>query len=176
MANLIPEKLVNFRVFAGPASAEQLALTDVELPKFEALTETIKGAGIAGEYDSPVIGHFKSMSAKLKYRVPLAQNLALLAAVAQSLQLYGAVQQYDASGNVLSISQLRISITGETKSFEPGKFEPGKPTEASCEIEIAYIKISVDGVTIVELDKLNMKFAINGVDYLQATRVALGGA
>ncbi|UTW68684.1 phage major tail tube protein [Anaerobacillus sp. HL2] len=40
---------------------------DVQLPSLEAMTETVKGAGIAGEVDSPVIGHFGSLGITLNY-------------------------------------------------------------------------------------------------------------
>ena len=43
----VPEMLRNFRVYEE--SYDMIGTADVELPTLEALTETIKGAGIAGE-------------------------------------------------------------------------------------------------------------------------------
>ena len=45
--NVISEKLINFRVYAE--NSELLGLADVTLPTLEAKSETISGAGIAGE-------------------------------------------------------------------------------------------------------------------------------
>ena len=45
MANTVPEKLINYKVYLD--GSDMVGLADVELPNFEAMTETIKGAGIA---------------------------------------------------------------------------------------------------------------------------------
>ena len=56
MVNQVPEKLINFRVYLDGNNL--IGVADVELPSIEAMTETVKGAGIAGEIDSPTLGHF----------------------------------------------------------------------------------------------------------------------
>ena len=38
--------------------------------------------------------------------------------------------------------------------------------EASVTIELTYILIEVDGETMVEIDKINPKYIVNGVDML----------
>lgn len=62
--NVVPEKLINFRAYND--GNDLLGVTDVQLPSLDAMTETVKGAGIAGEVDSPVLGHFGSMETVLK--------------------------------------------------------------------------------------------------------------
>ena len=42
--------------------------------------------------------------------------------------------------------------------------------ESSVEMEISYIRIAVNNVDLVELDKLNFKFLLNGVDMLAKIR------
>ena len=54
----VPEKLINFRVYNN--GADLVGSADVTLPKLNAMTQTVKGAGIAGEIDSPVLGHYSS--------------------------------------------------------------------------------------------------------------------
>ena len=66
MVNRIAEKLTNFTAYLE--GTEWLGLVDVELPAIESLSETIKGAGIAGEVDSPVVGHFGAMPLKVNWR------------------------------------------------------------------------------------------------------------
>ena len=55
----VPEKLINFRVYEN--GNDLIGIADVTLPKVDYMTETVKGAGIAGEIDSPVKGHYSSM-------------------------------------------------------------------------------------------------------------------
>ena len=44
--NVVPEKLINFRAYND--GNDLLGVTDVQLPSLDAMTETVKGAGIAG--------------------------------------------------------------------------------------------------------------------------------
>lgn len=171
----IPEKLINFRAYGGVGSLEILGMTDIELPKFEAITDTISGAGIAGEYDSPVIGHFKSMTVKLKWRTFTKFAISLLAPVQQTFDLRASVQTQDPMLGVLTTDPWRVELRGQPKGLEPGKLEPGKPTDATCEIEVAKMIISNAGVPLVEIDKFNMIYRVGGFDYLRGVRVDLGG-
>lgn len=171
----IPEKLVNFRAYSGTDAQEYLGLATVELPAFESMKDTISGAGIAGEYDSPVVGHFTSQMAKFAWRTPTEKMLALMAPVRQVITAYGAIQLQDSMLGVLVTKQLRIEVRGQVKHHSLGKFEAGKPTGAEVDIECAVIFIDIDGVRIIELDKFNMVFKVNGVDYLANIRQAMGG-
>ena len=65
-ANVIPDKLINAKVYMEGSSA-LLGVADIELPSLEYVTESMSGLGIAGELDTPVIGHFKAISLKLKW-------------------------------------------------------------------------------------------------------------
>ena len=42
--------------------------------------------------------------------------------------------------------------------------------DASVELEILYIKIDVNNESKVELDKVNFKYVVNGVDLLETIR------
>ena len=55
----IPQKLINCRVYNN--GTDLIGIADVDLPKLEPMTDTVKGAGVAGEIDDPVLGHYKAM-------------------------------------------------------------------------------------------------------------------
>lgn len=172
----IPEKLVNFRLYAGVGSLEQVAVATLELPKFEAITETISGAGIAGEYDSPTIGHFKSMVLGINFRVFNPAATLLLVPGQQVLSAYSSVQVQDPQLGTLTVSPWRVDVRGQMKSFDPGKMEMGKPTDQKVEFELAKLVLTYDEKKVVEFDRFNFKFEVNGVDYLAAVRSNIGGA
>ena len=69
---------------------------------------------------------------------------------------------------------LRVAVRGQVKSKGLGKLEPGKPLDAESDIEVAAISIYIDSAPLVELDKLNSIFRVNGFDYLRQVRVDLG--
>lgn len=96
---MVPEKLINFRVYQD--GDDLIGISDVTLPKLEAVTETVKGAGIAGEIDSPTLGHFGSMEVELNWRTLLKSNIVLAKPTGVNLELRGAVQLNDsATGNL----------------------------------------------------------------------------
>jgi len=172
--SILPERLVNFRAYAGP-NAEFVGLTDVELPSFDSLTESIAGAGIAGEYSSPVLGHFQSQMVKLKWRTLTLAALRLLAPQRIVLDIRGSIQQQETTSGALLTSAIRVECTGQPKHLGLGKLEPGKIMGNEFDLEISTIRISIDNVPILELDKFNSVFKVDGVDYLQKVRQDLGG-
>lgn len=171
--NQIPEKLINFRVYENGSNF--VGLVDAELPSLELMTETVSGAGIAGEYDSPVIGHYQSMTLSLSWRTPTGRLFALAAPKVHQLDLRGAIQVNDAANGQYRAVPLRVSLNCTPKNTEPGKLEVGSPMDSSSEFEVTYMKIWYDGTECVEIDKLNFICKIDGVDYLAAVRQALGG-
>lgn len=171
--NTLPERLTAFRVYMD-GSSDLKGVADVELPKFESMKETVKGAGIAGEYDSPTLGHFGAMQVGLTWRTLEKNLLTLMRQQAQRLDLRGAFQDYDAGMGAYVTRSVRIVVQGVPISTESGKFEVGATSGSKSTIEVLYIKISIEGKTIVELDKLNYICIIDGVDYLKDIRKALG--
>ena len=55
--NQVPEVLNDFRVYEE-GSDNCLGVAKVELPSESVMTQTVKGVGIAGEVEAPVIGHY----------------------------------------------------------------------------------------------------------------------
>lgn len=173
MANTVPEKLINYKVYNE--GFDVVGLADVELPNFEAMTETIKGAGIAGEIDSPTLGHYGSMSLTLNWRTITSDNAGeLLKPKAHQLELRAAQQNYNAGDGEYAVSPAKIVVKATPKTTNLGKLEVGAMTETSTEFEISYIKITIDNKEIVELDKYNYICRIKGIDYMADTRAALG--
>lgn len=171
--NRVPEKLINFRVYEN--GSHYAGVVDAEIPSLEPMTETVKGAGIAGEYDSPVIGHYQAMTLALSWRTPTPRLLALAAPKSHLLELRGAIQEYDAANGTYRAVPLKVIVKGTPKSTKPGKLEVGSPTDSGNELDVNYLKIWYDGKEYVEIDKLNFICKIDGVDYLAEVRQALGG-
>lgn len=67
--NQVPEVLNDFRVYEE-GSDNCLGVAKVELPSESVMTQTVKGVGIAGEVEAPVIGHYSSMETKLTWNTP----------------------------------------------------------------------------------------------------------
>jgi hypothetical protein len=172
MSNKIQERLSSYRVYLD--GVDLLGMADVDLPDIEAMTDTVKGAGIAGEIDTPVVGHYSSMSMTLNWRT-VSGNLMLLATpVAHHLELRGAVQIYDAASGTYSTQAQKIVVKANPKKIGLGKMDTGATQDSSSEFEVSYIKVSIGGISRLEIDKFNFICVINGIDFLAETREALG--
>lgn len=172
MRGRIPDKLTDFRIYND--AQDLLGVADIDLPDFEADSDEIKGAGLAGVLDTPALGQFKSLQVGLNFRTPTDATFTLLAPKVHKLSLYGSIQHFDGVASEIKEIPCKIYVHGLPKKKSMGKFDSGKKTETKLELELTYIKISLDGEDKLELDKLNYIFMVDGKDYLAAVRVNLG--
>jgi len=170
--NEIPEKLINLRVYQD--GNDLLGVADADLPDLEYMSETVKGAGVAGEVESPTIGHFQKMTLKLSWRTVTKPLIFLAKPKIHALDLRGAIQVCDPANGELKVKALRVAVRTLPKKTGLGKMEMGGAGDASNEFEVIYIKIDLDGETLAEIDKYNYICIIDGTDYLAEVKKALG--
>src|SRR5690625_1032295 len=137
--NQVPEKLINFSVYRE--GSEYLGAADIVLPNIESMTETISGAGIMGEIDSPTLGHFASMTTTINWRTVNKSSVNLLRQRGHALDLRGAQQVFDRSSGEQRSVGVRVSVKAIPKTGTLGNFEVGTSTATSNELEVIYIKI-----------------------------------
>ena len=78
------------------------------------------------------------------------------------------------SGGQINKGRLKISTRVVPKSLGLGKLEVGKPSGSNQKFACAYLKVEVDNETVLEIDKINMIFNVNGEDLLAEVRDAIG--
>jgi len=168
-----PEKVVTFNAYNE--SKVFLGLVDMELPSIEFMTDTISGAGIAGELESPVIGHTKAMTVKLKFRTKTDQTLGLLAPKRHVLDLRASVQSraIDKGGDLVTTPE-KVVVGGMVKKHSLGKLETAKAQDCEVELDVDYLKLFLNGEAVLEVDKFNMVFKVGSTDYLASVRSDLG--
>lgn len=170
---VIPEKLNDFRIYAN-GSTDLKGVADLQLPSFEPMSDTVSGAGIAGEYDSPTLGHFQSMKLTINWKVITSEIVEFLKPQPINIDCRLANQEYNSTKGKHEFKANRVIVRGIPGPNDLGKAEKGSTYDGSTEIEILYIKIERDGRTLVELDKVNYIYNVDGVDYMSALREALG--
>lgn len=151
-----------------------LGAAEVELPSFEALTETIKGAGIAGEANAPVKGHYGSQTLKISWRTITKDAIVLSESREHAIDFRGNQQLFDAGKGVYVDQAIVIKTRCVPINFEPGKLAVGASTETANEFEVHYIKMMIAGKTIREFDKFNFVSIVNGKDELEQVRKNIG--
>ena len=163
--NKMPEVLNDFRIY-DENSDTLYGVAKIELPDFKSITATIKGVGVGGEIEAPVLGQFESLETKLTHNINDKWNLTMVGGRAVALEARAANQYWDSANNNYVMEKVRVVIRGRTK--------PASTTDAENTIETTYIKYEVNGKTLLEVDKYAYKFVVGGTDIMQPIRDALG--
>lgn len=164
-SNYVPEKINEYNVYQD-GNALIGVVPDMELPGVKMKTSTVVGAGMLGELDSPAIGQFESMVQEIKFNVLYSSAIDMLSPLsAVNLTFRASQQVYDKTGGY-AFKGLRIVERGRVKEFKPGKLVCAEGMEATVILEVTYLLLEVDGVTMLEIDKLNPKYVVNNKDML----------
>ncbi|MBR1658154.1 MAG: phage major tail tube protein [Synergistaceae bacterium] len=172
MSNIIPEKSINFKVYLN--GTDLLGVAEGTIPVLEAMTSEVKGAGIAGVVESPVLGHFNSTNFSLTWRTVTDDTLKLFDHVTNDIELFSALQQYDAGLGVYKVVPLQVSIRAITKTSTSGNLAVGDLMDTQTEFEVVRMKIYLDNKERIVMDKYNYIFSIDGVNRLAEVKAALG--
>ncbi len=172
MPNIIPEKSINFKVYLN--GVDLLGVAEGTIPALEAMTSEVRGAGVAGVVESPVLGHFNSTNFSLTWRTVTDDFMKLFDHITNDIELFSALQQYDAGLGVYKVVPLQVSIRAITKTSTPGNLTVGDNMDTQTEFEVVRMKIYLDGKERVVMDKYNYIYKVDGVDRLAEVRTALG--
>lgn len=161
----IPTKINNYNIYN--AGNRLLGTGDeLNLPDFESYSDTISGAGFLGEIEDPTVGYFGNQEMDIPFRTLDQEAVDMLDMTrAVHLEIRGAMQTTDSEGNI-KYRAVRVVVRGRSKKFTPGKLKRGSAMDSGVTLTILYILIELDGEPMVELDKINGVFKINGKDML----------
>lgn len=165
---VFPEVINNFNVY-NDANRIMGTTGEISLATLQAVTAEVSGAGILGSYNTSVVGMFQSISQDIPFRMIDKDFFGMLSTGEQSkLTLRSSVQQRSRqTGATYSTSAMRFVFQGHPTAANMGKVAQGALMDASITLELTYILVEIGGVTMLELDKLNSVYKINGKDLLK---------
>jgi len=170
--SVVPDKLINFMCY--DEAEKMIGTTDVTLPNLAYMTDTIRGAGINGEIDAPTRGHFQSLSMTVNWRSLIPENLRFVAPRTYLLTYRGSLQIYNPDSGEFTSQAIKVVTKSLPKSLNPGNFDVATQMGTTGEFELVYIKITIEGWPLLEIDKLSFICKIDGVDYLAKVRQDIG--
>lgn len=139
--------------------------TSLQLPSFEMLSDTVKGPGIMGEIDWPSYLGVGSAQFTFNMRTDEVKAAYLSAPGKKRFEVRWVTDKFDTSGSNIGIDSHKVVIIGVSKKYDAGKVEVNAASDGSNDFEVLYYKKSVNGKEIIEIDKLNYIYRVNGVDY-----------
>ena len=168
---VIPEVINQFNLYDA-SGVKQIGVGDeIELPELETITDTISGGGIMGEIEDPVMGQFGSITMTIPFRV-IHPNMtgALQYNGVTGYVIRGVAQCIDPKSYETGTYNIRVVVRGKTKRLALGTFAKGKKSESEVELEVFYFKVEINKEVVLELDKLNEIFIVNGEDVMSEVR------
>ncbi|MDO9571170.1 MAG: phage major tail tube protein [Hydrogenophaga sp.] len=166
----LPKKLKNFNLFVNGLSYAGL-VPEVTLPKLTRKTEDYQAGGMQG----PVKQALGMEGLEMQWtmggfdRETLAQ-WGVTTVAGLLLRFAGALQQDDTG----AITALEVVVRGYHTEMDPGTAKAGDKTEIKITSALSYYKVSMNGVTVIEIDMVNSVYVVNGKDLAAAERLALG--
>lgn len=168
MGYKIPTVLNNFNTYGNGRKYVGVA-SEISLPSFENMTETIDGAGIGGEIEEAIEGAFGSLETETTFQNISKEYFDFITQTG-NITYRGSMQVLNTATQTNDYEGLVITTRGKVKSFELGSLKKGGKGEPKVVREITYIKITIGGTNVLELDKFNMIWKLNGTDLLQKVR------
>lgn len=168
---VFPEVINNFNVY-NDANRVVGTTGEINLAEIQAITATVSGAGILGEYNTAVIGMFQSMAQEIPFRMVDKDYFGMLNTGEQSkIVLRSSVQQRNReTGGTLSTQAMRLVYRGHPTAAKFGTVKQGDMMNASITLELTYILVEIGGMVMMELDKLNSIYKVNGKDLMADIR------
>jgi P2 family phage contractile tail tube protein len=167
---ILPQVINLFNVYKDGVKQIGVA-NEVSLAEVVYKLVTIDGAGIPGSYEEAVIGNFDS----IKQVIPFSNlHTGMIdfsnPMVVQDVIMRGSMQVTNIGTGATDYTGIRVAIKGKCTNFNPGQFKQGDKMSATVTIECMKYLVEVGGVVLMDIDKWNGKYIVNGVDLLEKAR------
>lgn len=170
----IDEGVINYAVYEN--DNELIGMSDVTMPDLTSITQTISGAGIAGNVEVSYRGNFDVMTMTMNFRTTTAASVDLSKPGLHTIELRAAIQYEDSESGTVSTHSIKHIMRVLHKKTGGGSISPNSPENASGEYSVRYWATYIDGKRLREIDQFNFICFIDGNDYLAEVRKALGRA
>jgi P2 family phage contractile tail tube protein len=123
-----------------------------------------------GEVDSPTIGQFASGPVEIPFQSLTQGAFDMMNPLkAVNITLRASQQEMNGNGDIVFVG-VRAVFRGRPKTLTAGSIKKGSGTGTSIAIEWTYYLLEIDGKKVVEIDKLNSVFKVNGSDILAQSK------
>jgi len=167
-----PQAYINFELYED--SVNLLGIAKVTLPNVTFLTQTVSGAGIAGNVEAVLAGMVDAMSTTINFLSATDAAVALASPKAHNIDLRVASQYWNTTSVEKDVQADKYVMVVIPKTTTPGSVAPAAQADASGEYTVNYYAAYKNGKKLWEIDPYNQICEIDGVDYLAPVRKAMG--
>jgi len=155
---------------------DYLGKGEIKLPKVTHKTVEHDAMGISGAVEIPLPGITDKLEGNIKFKSYDKNALKRIynAQQAQQIEVYGSVQRYNPQNGIIEEIPVKATIKAFFKEIDTPEFKKAQNEGAECAYSAIYYKLVVDGEEVVEIDKFNYIYRVDGEDLLETTRANLG--
>lgn len=166
------QTVINFACYED--NNELVGLGEATLPDVSWISNSLSGAGIAGNIDTVVLGHLDAMTLSMKFHTLTEYGIRMNEPRRHNIDLRVAQQDENTVAGTLDVVPVKHVMVVIPKSYKAGNVTPAAEADASGEYAVRYWAVYIDGKKVQEIDPLNYICFVNGKDYLAGVRAALG--
>lgn len=170
--NNINPAVINYTMFED--STEYVGLAQVTLPSLQMITQAVRGAGLAGEIETVLIGQMQAMTVQIQMLTLTKQGIDLMEQRVHTWEFREAQQQVNGQTGMHSVEEVKHIMRTFPKQMDGGTLQPQGTTNPNLAAAVYYWAEYRDGKKVLELDPFNYICYINNHDYLADVRKALG--
>jgi len=167
-----PEGHVNFEVYED--NVNFVGISKWTPPDVSFLTATLNGAGIGGNIEAVFAGMVEAMSTTLNFLSVTDAAVKLMSPTKHQLDFRVAEQYWDNVNAEKGIWADKYVLIAKPKKTSVGEIAPASAANASGEYTVYYYAAYKDGEQLWEIDPYAMRCVVDGVDYFESARKALG--
>lgn len=165
--------IIDFAVFEN--GKEFLGMANITLPDVTNKVFTVNGAGIAGDYEVPVLGQTDAMSCTFTFTDNPKDAYKLARPGVHNLECRAVHEEFDTVANKLRTRAYKHILKVIPKNQAGGTVAPASQQGASVECSVLYREDWIDDKRVLLIDKANNRFiGVDGVDINEQVNSALG--
>lgn len=173
MAKIEINRLTNCNIYMDGNSLLGRA-EEINLPEIKSKMAEHKALGMIGAIETP--SGFEKLEGKIKWSALYPAVLLKAANPFSSVQLQvrGSLETYGQTGRTEQ-KPVVVSLTLTFKKFPAGNFKQHDNVEAETDFACSYMKQTIGGQDIVEIDVLENIYKVGGQDLMAEYNANIGG-
>jgi P2 family phage contractile tail tube protein len=158
-----PSVVKNFRVY-NAQSAQFVGLADIQLPKISFEKNELKGAGISGSLNLPVVGNVQPMTTDITFHTNTVQSLALFNGSSAQIRCMSSLQVFDTSAGTFNELPEEVLMTVLTDENDLGKRDASTKAMNVLRFSVIYLALYFNHTLYWRIDPFSGSTLINGVE------------
>jgi P2 family phage contractile tail tube protein len=168
---LVPNQVNNFRLYVDGTLF--IGVADITLPNIVNQTDELRGGALGGPIMVPVIGHTEDLTITMTFFAMFPGCSKFLQQSSLNLQANSVVQYLDNTTNAFTKQPWSYMFTSFPKEFNPGRLQQGAKPDMTVARCVTALQIFNNDQRVCYIDKGNLIFEVDGVDYLSQDRAWL---